>query len=248
MSETFDLRVELPAALAGPAAAWRFVERFAAHLGAPVGPDDGYAEAEIAAAELRLGLRLPQAMRELYGRFGRRHDLLHGLRMLLPPEDLEADGTALLWQAEKFWLYRIAVPLDRIAESDPPVLIDGSSPEYDDWEPFAGRFSALCVETVMSENSLCDDWGGWRREKLDTDAAYLEQSLTPIPPLIAPGGAPSGQDSADRWYAGADVLVHEDRSDEESEWGWLYVRALTREAWDDLRTALPGPWTETVDH
>ncbi|WP_326681901.1 SMI1/KNR4 family protein [Streptomyces sp. NBC_01237] len=209
MPEIFDLRVELPAALAGPSAAWRFIERFAAHLGAPVGADDGFPEAELAAAELRLGLRLPSAMRELYGRFGRRHDLLHGLRLLLPPEELEADGSALIRQAEKFWLYQIAVPIDRIAETDPPVLIDGSSEAYDDWEPFADRFSAVCVETVMSENSLCGDWGGWHRERLAPDATYLEQSLTPIPPLIVPGG----QENANRWYAGADVLVREDRSD-----------------------------------
>lgn len=85
MPEAFDLRVELPAALSGPAAAWRFIERFAARLGTPVGPDDGFPEADLAAAELRLGLRLPQAMRELYGRFGRRYDLLYGSRLLLPP-------------------------------------------------------------------------------------------------------------------------------------------------------------------
>ncbi|MFC9861130.1 MULTISPECIES: hypothetical protein [unclassified Streptomyces] len=42
--------------------------------------------------------------------------------------------------------------------------------------------------------------------------------------------------------------MREDRSDRESEWGWLYVRALTREALDGFRAALPGQWTETVDH
>ncbi|WP_406210129.1 SMI1/KNR4 family protein [Kitasatospora sp. NBC_01560] len=72
MSTTFDLRVELPAALAGPAAAFRFVERFAAHLGAPVGPGDGTPEGELADAERRLGLALPEAMREWYARFGQR--------------------------------------------------------------------------------------------------------------------------------------------------------------------------------
>ncbi|MFJ5844623.1 MULTISPECIES: SMI1/KNR4 family protein [unclassified Streptomyces] len=244
MPETFDLRVELPAALTGPAGAWQFVERFAARLGAPTGPDDGYPEAELAAAELRLGLRLPPAVRELYARFGRRHDLLHGTRSLLPPEELEVSGDALIWQVEKFWLYQLAVPLDRFAETDPPVLIDGSSQAYEDWEPFADRFSAVCVETVMSENALCGDWGGWRRECLASDAAYLERSLTRMPPLLSP----DGRDNADRWYAGADVLVHEDRSDDRSELGWLYVRALTREALDGVRAALPGPWSETVDH
>ncbi|MEU9200243.1 hypothetical protein [Streptomyces sp. NPDC048332] len=242
MPEPFDLRVEIPAALTDPAAAWRFIERFAARLGAPVGPDDGFPESGLAAAEQRLGLRLPLAVRELYGRFGRRHDLLSGSRTLLPPEELEADDTALIWQVEAFWLYQVAVPLDRLAEADPPVLIDGSSPAYDDWEPYADRFSAACVETVMSENSLCGDWGGWRRECLPSDTAVLDRSLTRVPPLISPGG----RDNADRWYAGADVLVHLDRSDERSESGWLYVRALTREAWDGFRTAFPGAWTETV--
>lgn len=160
----------------------------------------------------------------------------------MPPEDWETEDSALIWQVENFWQYRIAVPLDRVAETDPPVLIDGSAQAYDDWEPFSDSFSAACVETVMSQNSLCGDWGGWHREALPTDAARLERSLTLMPPLISPGG----RENTDRWYAGAGVLVHEDRSDEQAEWGWQYVRALTREALDDVRKALPGPWTETV--
>ncbi|MFE6972176.1 hypothetical protein [Streptomyces sp. NPDC057682] len=242
MPPAFDLRDELPAALAGPPAAWRFVERFAARLGAPAGPDDGFPESELAAAESRLGLRLPEAMREWYGRFGRRHDLLHGARTLLPPDELEADDEALTWQVESFWLYQIAVPLDRCGEADPPVVIDGTSQAYENWEPYADRFSTACVETVLSENTLCGDWGGWTREGLPGDTARLERSLALVPPLLTVGGT----ERAGRWYAGADVLVHHDRTDDAVEAGRLYVRALTREALDESLTALPGPWTETA--
>lgn len=242
MPETFDLRAELPAALAGPPAAWRFIERLAARLGAPAGPDDGVPESELAAAERRLALRLPEAMREWYARFGRRHDLLHGARTLLPPEELEADDEALTWQVESFWLYQLAVPLDRFGETDPPVVIDGSSPAYEHWEPFADRFSAACVEAVLSENTLCGDGGGWTREGLPGDPARLERSLAAVPPLLTVGGT----ERAGRWYAGPDVLVHHDRTDDAVEAGRLYVRALTRTALDGILAALPGPWTETA--
>ncbi|MEV6212762.1 hypothetical protein [Kitasatospora sp. NPDC051914] len=241
MSESFDLRVDLPAALAGPSAAFGFVERFAAHLGAPVKPGDGVPEEELAAAEQRLGFALPGAMREWYARFGQRWDLFHALRYPYPPEDLWAEDGVLVWQTEKLFSYAFGIPLDRLSEADPPVVIDGEGGE---WGAYADRFSLACIELLMSQNTLCGDRGGWRRERLPGDAEHLERHLTAVPSLYGP----EDSDDRQRWFADRDVLVCDDRSDDGVELGWLEFRALTSEAADRVRAELPGEWREIMDY
>jgi hypothetical protein len=51
---------------------WRLITEFIETWHGPLGDSPGNTEEEIAAAEERLGVRLPAAMREWYGRFGRR--------------------------------------------------------------------------------------------------------------------------------------------------------------------------------
>ncbi|GAA2750701.1 hypothetical protein [Kitasatospora cinereorecta] len=242
MSE-LDLRVDLPAALTGPSAAFAFVERFAENLGAPVQPEDGVPEAELTAAEQRLGLALPGAMREWYARFGRRRDLFHALRYPYAPEDLEAEDSVLIWQTEKLFWYGFAIPLDRVHESDPPVVWD-SYEEGSEWEPYADRFSLACIELLITQNLLCGDNGGQRRERLPGDAEYLERHLTEVPSLYGPEAC----DGLQRWFVGRNVLVCDDRSDDGVELGWLQYRALTPEAADRLQAELPGKWQEIMDY
>ncbi|WP_431678107.1 hypothetical protein [Kitasatospora sp. KL5] len=242
MSESFDLRVDLPAALAGPSAAFTFVERFAAHLGAPIESGDGFPEEELAAAEQRLGFALPGAMREWYSRFGRRWDLFHALRYPYSPEDLWAEEGVLVWQTEKLFWYACGIPLDRLSETDPPVVTDVG--EDDEWSAHADRFSLACIELLMSQNTLCGDVGGWTRERLPGDAEYLERHFTAVPSLYGP----EASGGLYRWFTDRDVLVCDDRSDEDAELGWLHVRALTSEAADRIQAELPGKWREIMDY
>ncbi|MEU9128792.1 hypothetical protein AB0D08_11870 [Kitasatospora sp. NPDC048540] len=243
MSESLDLRADLPSALTGPSAAFTFVERFAAHLGAPVRPEDGVPETELAAAEHRLGFALPGAMREWYARFGRRWDLFHALRYPYPPEDLETEDGVLVWQTEKLFSYGFAIPLDHVHESDPPVVMD-SHEAGGEWTAYADRFSLACIELLITQNTLCGDNGGRRRERLPGDAEYLERHLTAVPSLYRPEAC----DGLQRWFAGRDALVCDDRSDDGVELGWLEFRALTPEAVDRLRAELPGEWREIMDY
>jgi hypothetical protein len=55
----------------------------------PWQPGDGYDEATLQAAEVRLGLRLPATLRRFYLAWGRRHDMTQMVDPLVPPDALK---------------------------------------------------------------------------------------------------------------------------------------------------------------
>ncbi|NED52573.1 SMI1/KNR4 family protein, partial [Micromonospora aurantiaca] len=63
---------------------------------------DGTPETELAAAEKKLGVRLPAAVREAYMLFGRREDLHSNMQHLLAPADFYVDDReeALVFREE----------------------------------------------------------------------------------------------------------------------------------------------------
>jgi hypothetical protein len=73
--------------------AWAFITDFAAGWLRPIGAHDGYSDDELDAAEARLGIRLPVAVREAYQMFGRRDDLTSVNGTLLGPSRLDYDAT-----------------------------------------------------------------------------------------------------------------------------------------------------------
>ncbi|WP_223184536.1 SMI1/KNR4 family protein [Streptomyces sp. CBMA152] len=81
---------------------WRFIQGFAAHWADALEHGDGWTEADLVAAEERLGVRLPVAMREAYLLFGRRRDLTSNHDELLAPDELYVDdaGEALVFRHE----------------------------------------------------------------------------------------------------------------------------------------------------
>ncbi|MFD8757051.1 SMI1/KNR4 family protein [Kitasatospora sp. NPDC059577] len=245
MPRTFDLPTELASSLVGPAAAWRFVERFATHLGAPVEATDGCTEEELAAAEQRLGLRLPGALREAYGRFGRRFDLFGGQEQWIPLEDVEVEDGVLVFLAERYWYWAVGIPVAQAVVDDPPLVTDATpgDPVAAVWQPMADRFSAAFVESVLNGNLLCDDMGGMRREMMPGDLERVERELTPMPPF-----EDGPEEDGCRWYAGPDVLVCVDRTDPDVQLGWICVRAFNRQALDGMCGALRGDWTHTMNY
>ncbi len=64
---------------------WRLVDEFVEVWHRPLAPGDGYAEAELQAAEHRLGFGLPAAVREWYALAGRRADVWSVQDHLRPP-------------------------------------------------------------------------------------------------------------------------------------------------------------------
>lgn len=241
MSAGFDLAQEAAASLSSRQGAWRFIRRFAASWLTPLTDDDGWTEADLQAAEQRLGVRLPAAMREAYTLFGRRHDLTSVQDQLLDPDELEVDltGEVLVYRVENQAVAVWGVRLAAMEQPDPPVVaarnFDGVS-----WKPNLERFSLACVEMVLSE-SLCsaplelsDNRG------LDAAAEMLVEQLfarlaIPDYPL-----ATSAHDRWVRWFTGPDVLLRADDAG-------LWVRTRTTAALDAVRAALPGQWLMLPD-
>jgi cell wall assembly regulator SMI1 len=85
MSAGFDVGQEVAASRGSRQGAWRFIRRFAEAWLTPLSDDDGWTEADLQAAEQRLGVRLPAAIREAYALFGRRQDLTSMQDWLLTP-------------------------------------------------------------------------------------------------------------------------------------------------------------------
>jgi hypothetical protein len=102
MSAGFDVRQELAASVSSRQGAWRFIRRYAQNWLTPLADEDGWTEADLHAAERRFGLRLPPAIREAYGLFGRRQDLTSVQDRLLGPDQLEVDmtGEVLIYRVE----------------------------------------------------------------------------------------------------------------------------------------------------
>src|SRR4029450_4278942 len=153
MSDGFDLGQEVAASLGSSQGAWRFIRRFTQSWLTPLTDEDGWTEDDLRAAERRLGLRLPPAIREAYALFGRRQDLTSVQDRLLDPDQLELDvtGEVLIYRVENQSVAVWGVPLAAMEQPDPPVVVarnfeDGS------WEPFLERFSVGCVEMVLSES------------------------------------------------------------------------------------------------
>ncbi len=239
-----DMVTGIRDAVAGRAAAWDFIRAFAAEWSAaPLTERDGCGAGEIAAAEVRLGLPLPAALKEAYALLGQRPDLTDNHDALRPLAELEVEtderGTALVFRDENQGVCRWGILLadpERAADGgadgtdpdDPPVVVrlDLQDTSEERWEPWLGRVSHCFVEIVLAESvhepeeltaMLVDDEGEVGEVGEVGDLA-AEEGLVRLPfPDYPPGDA-----RPTRWYAGPDLLVRGDSV--------AYVRARTEEA------------------
>jgi hypothetical protein len=243
MTDTFDVGRELGTGIGDRAEAWRFIRGFAAGWQTPLAEDDGCPAADLDAAEDRLGLRLPAALREAYRLFGRRDDLTANQDVLLSPGRLHLDGEVLVFRVENQAVVRWGVPVSDPEEADPPVLVRASLADRsaERWEPWLERFSLACVEIVLSESLFVSEELGDNRELEDGEADLLERRYTRLPLPDYPTSRTAVP--AIRWFAGPDVIIRDDQRT------WMWVRARTREALGTVRMELAGDWimTDTVE-
>lgn len=216
----------------------RFAEEWTARPPAPRG--ERGSEHELAAAEQRLGQRLPTALRWLYAAYGNDNTLIGAQDRLLPPEDLATDGEGVVTVAEENqkcaeWGYRSAAEDTR--REDPPVFwkdLQGLTGQGEAWQPYQPRLSVYLLETVFSEAMLA---GGAFAAHRELDPAG-ETDLSAAVPLAIPEHTfwadPSGAPA--RWYALEDVLIRDDGGT------WLWALAKTEQALRRLHDELPGPW------
>lgn len=107
---------------------WSLFKDFVAEWYAPLRDGDGYSAEELDAAERRLGVALPVALREWYMLAGRREDITARQNFLVSTEDLavEKDSGLLEFLSENqqvvMWGLR---PADLVL-ADPPVWLDAS--------------------------------------------------------------------------------------------------------------------------
>ncbi|MEU7763761.1 hypothetical protein AB0B25_01345 [Nocardia sp. NPDC049190] len=231
MSTGFDIRTELVRGVGDRAGAWQFIKEFVAHWMSPLTEADGFSEAELAPIEDLLERRLPPAMREAYGLFGRRSDLTSRQDDFRPPTSLfvDDDEEIVTFRVENQGVVEWGVRISELVMPDPPVLV--RSHLDDTWNVWLDRFSLACIELVLSE-SLCGEVELIESRCLtDTDLAGMEQLFTrlPIPECRWDPDVPGY-----RWFAGQDVLLRVDPAN------WLFVRARTPEALDELRRSWPG--------
>jgi hypothetical protein len=223
---TFDVAGAAARAVEERAAAWRFIEGFAAAWAEPIEPQDGWSRADLAAAEDQLGVRLPEAVKEALSLFGKRPDLTSNQDRLLTPTELRVDRDVLVFRDENQW---VAAWGTTFAGDDPEVLIklDLLNKADERWDPWLPRFSLACVEMVLSEALFRDGAETADRETSEADISLLEDHFVELP-LNSPGT---------RWFVSDDVIVREDDGQ------WLWARARTPYALDVLVKQLPGDWT-----
>ncbi|GAA2970640.1 SMI1/KNR4 family protein [Streptomyces enissocaesilis] len=236
MTQAFDLAASLARGMEGRSGAWTFIQDFAAHwVGAPTN-GDGWAEAEVVAAEERLGIQLPAALREAYLLFGRRRDLTSNHDVLLGPAELHVDeaGEALVFRHENQGAASWGVLLDSLQEDDPAVFIrlDLADKTAERWESWLERLSLCFVEIVLSESlqadgELCDFL-----ESDDDSIELLEKNCVRLPFPAYPIGE---EEHATRWFLGRDVLLRDDGMA-------VMARGRTPEDLDLMRELLPGDW------
>ena len=107
---------------------WRLASDFIEHWIGPIGESDRVSFGRLDAAEERLGLRLPPALREWYERLGCRGDLWSVQDTFLPPEGLTLRGDLLAFYVENQAVWYIGVGLGDLAADDPPALIEEGRP------------------------------------------------------------------------------------------------------------------------
>lgn len=208
-------------------AAWRFIRAFARDWSQrPLTEADGYAPADLDAAQARLGLPLPATLRDAYQLLGHRKDLTDNHDSLLAPQDLyvDEDRGVLVFRVENqscaYWGIRVT-DLD---QEDPPVVVraDLVRPAADDWATWLGRVSVAFVEIVLSE-ALCadEDLMGW----VTPDGTDLPEDIAAAFRRLPFPEYPISQQPGSRWYAHDEIILRDDR-------GTALFRARTEAAFD----------------
>ncbi|MCO5997638.1 hypothetical protein [Actinoallomurus rhizosphaericola] len=239
MPDDFAFPKQVMAACEDSRDAWDFLRHFAARWAVPLDERSGCGDEELAAAERRLGLSLPPAMREGYALLGKRDDLTSSQDTLLGPERLHLDetGRALVFRVENQSVVRWAIAVDDLQMADPPVIFQSDVPcsAPEPWRPFLGRFSLAWIEMVLTEY-LLGDHGHYDNRESDTEALetlehhYTRLAIPDYPMWADPQGPPI------RWFWGPDVLIRDDGR------AWLWAAARTPQALQAVRRAVPGDW------
>ncbi|WP_249375383.1 SMI1/KNR4 family protein [Streptomyces sp. I05A-00742] len=210
MDDGFDVARALAGGCPDRVGAWEFVREFAASWATPLTSADGFSAGEVQQAEERLDLRLPVALREAYGLFGRRGDLVARQDPLLEPDELLLDpsGQLLVFRSENQGGAGWGVRLTDLSREDPPVaLFSDHLPQLTTCS-FLDRVSLACVEMVLSEAVMARSGGpegrACRASSAVVTVVEAEFAPVPLPPHPAwfePMGPPV------RWFSSPGLVL-----------------------------------------
>ena len=206
---------------------WSLLKDFIAEWHGPLEPGDGYSEAELDVAEQRLGLKLPEALRECYGFAGKFIETFSvdpyaftELNDLKIEEDEE-----ILWLfAETQAIVSWGIRQQDLVRDDPPVYSENS---YASAELLLANktFSEFALQVVVHQTACFTEIGGNASGKEDT-ADIVIANFQPL-------GLPSWRWPSDqaRFYGSDDVLIELDRDGKS--YCHLWVAARTKTALQD---------------
>ncbi|WP_371680998.1 SMI1/KNR4 family protein [Streptomyces sp. NBC_01276] len=237
MTQKFEFAASLAEGIEGRRGAWSFIQGFAAHWADALESGDGWAEADLVAAEERLGVWLPAALREAYLLFGRRRDLISNHDVLLGPAELYVDDAneALVLRHENQGAASWGILLDSLQDEDPAVFMrpDLADKSTERWEKWLERLSLCFVEIVLSESLQADEELCDFLDPDDTSIGLLEEIAVRLPFPVYPIGE---EEYASRWFLGQDVLLRDDDG------AAVLARGRTSEDLDRVRDLIPGDW------
>lgn len=202
----------------------------------PWQPGDGYDEAEIEAAEERLGFRLPAALRNFYRAWGKRRDMTKQGYLLLEPEQLVMREGSLQFCLGDQEIFAWGIERQNLEEANPLVVValPGALVWEEDgrmWTPSHAHLSSF-LDDLMYLSALCGGsiHGGWTKPNLpnlpEAQIAWLEThwSKATVTPVALNR----------RWYPPSDTGPP------------LYIRD-GQALWYDARCGLAAREAEVVD-
>jgi len=225
------------AAVRDAGTAFAFIEWFAREWLMPLRDDDGCTPEEVAAAEERLGFRLPTSLAAFYGLLGRRRDLTSNQDRLIPLNSLTIEDEVLIYRIEAQGCARWGVRVSDMRLADPPVVFCEGQRDGSPWRPFLRSFSLAAVEMTLYEAIFAGAVGRHdNRELNEADIGRLEEKYDRLPFPDYPAWWQPEVQQAIRWFSGPDVLLREDSRT----WLWVFARSAASLA--SVRHALRGQW------
>ncbi len=219
---------------------WSLLKDFVAEWHAPLKDGDGYTAEEVDAAERRLGLKLPLALREYYLLAGQREDLVAKQNFLVSPDELEIEEGLLEFYCENQGVVHWGVNPDDLHLPDPPVYLNDDGLYGGERENIRQNetLSEFVLQMLVLETACFTEMGG--NAAGDTNTAGIVQAN------FKPLGLPIWSwPKYSRLYGRDDVLVELDQGDDKNCWVW--VAALTKEALHEAVKLLNLEWEYLYD-
>ena len=197
---------------------WSLLQDFIAEWHSPLKPGDGYSAAELDAAEKRLGLKLPLALREWYQLAGKRKDITAAQNFLRSPDRLytqEEDGARVLcFYTENQAVVNWGVLVSDLNLDDPPVYLDETGTIENQ------TLSEFITQMVILETAC---FGG----KFGGNSSANSDTLTIVEQNFVLLGFPEWHwpVSISRLYGGNDVLIETEASEDGYRWIWIGARS-----------------------